>query len=259
VTRVVRAQVLAWVLVLGWAAAAGAQPLARDRVVDADALYFDGKVEEAFALLNEHLEEHPTDYEALWRAARAGVVAGVLRHGITSQNERLDPAILLGDRAVGVRPDGIDGLYWRGAAEGRRALNAGSDYAADLVQRVYDDAHAILALDSLHGGAHNLLGRVSYEIMDLPRIARFFARRLVGNEALHDSSWEDAELHLRRAAELWPDNVLFQLDLGDLYQRRGRDEEAQDVFRRVVEMPSVHPADDYFKNSARRFLEELGS
>jgi tetratricopeptide (TPR) repeat protein len=251
--------VLALALVVGAAVPVAAQSPVRDPVLDADALYFEGKVEEAFALLNEHLVAHPNDYDALWRAARAGVVAGVLREGITSQNERLDPAIVLGDRAVEVRPDGIDGLYWRGAAEGRRALNAGSDYAARLVQRVYDDAHAILALDSLHGGAYNLLGRVNYEIMDLPRIARFFARRLVGNRALHDSSWEDAETYLTRAAELWPDNVLFQLDLGDLYQRRGRDGEARTQLQRVVGMPSLHPADDYFKESARRFLEELGS
>jgi Flp pilus assembly protein TadD len=81
----------------------------------------------------------------------------------------------------------------------------------------------------------------------------------VGNQALHDSSWEDAETYLARAAELWPDNVLFQLDLGDLYQRRGRDDEAREQLQRVVAMPSLHPADDYFKESARRFLEELGS
>jgi tetratricopeptide (TPR) repeat protein len=258
-----RALVLASIWACALAAAGGpsaaAQSPARDPVADADALYFEGRVEEAWTLLNEHLEAHPNDYDALWRAARAGVVAGVLREGITSQNERLDPAIVLGDRAVALRPDGIDGLYWRGAAEGRRALNAGSNYAARLVQRVYDDAHAILALDSLHGGAYNLLGRVNYEIMDLPRISRFFARRLVGNQALHDSSWEDAETYLARAAELWPDNVLFQLDLGDLYQRRGRDDEAREQLQRVVDMPSLHPADDYFKQSARRFLEELGS
>jgi tetratricopeptide (TPR) repeat protein len=254
-----RAPALACALLLGSVAAAGAQSPVRDVVADADALYFDGKVEEAFDLLIEHVEVHPDDYHALWRAARAGVVAGMLRVGITSQNERLDPAILLGDRAVELRPDGVDGLYWRGAAEGRRALNAGNDYAARLAQRVYDDAHAILALDSLHGGAYNLLGRVNYEIMDLPRIARFLARRLVGNEALHDSSWEDAEEYLTRAAELWPDNVLFQLDLGELYRRRGRDDEARAQLQKVVEMPSVHPADGYFKDSARRFLEDLGS
>ena len=256
--RAMRVYGLAWGLLLGSAAAAGAQP-ASDAVSEADRLYFDGKVEEAFALLLEHVAKDSTDYEALWRAARAGVVAGVLRQGITSQNERLDPAIVLGDRAVAVRPDGIDGLYWRGAAEGRRALNAGNNYAARLVQRVYDDAHAILALDPSHGGAYNLLGRVNYEVMDLPRVARFLARRLVDNKAIQDSNWEDAEKYLTRAAELWPDNVLFQLDVGDLYQRRGRDDDARVQLQKVIEMTSLQPADDFFKDSARRFLEELGS
>ncbi len=237
---------------------ARAQPVG-DAVIEADALYFAGHPVEAYELLKVHLEMHPADYEALWRAARAAVVVGIVREGITAQNEWLDPAIVLGDRAVAERPDGLDGLYWRGAAEGRRALNAGNNYAADLVQRVYDDAHAILAADSLHGGAHNLLGRVSYEVMDLPRVSRFLARRLVGNRALQESSWDSAELHLRRAVELWPENVLFQLDLGQLYQRRGREEEARAVLTRVTEMPSVHPPDAVFKESARRFLEEMGS
>ena len=138
-------------------------------------------------------------------------------------------------------------------------MNAGHNYAADLAQRAYDDAHAILAVDSLHAGAHNLLGRINYEVMDLPRIARFIARRVLGHPALHDSSWEGAEHHLGRAAELSPDNVLYQLDLGDVYQRRDRDAEAREVLGRVLAMPSVNPADDFFKESARRFLEELGS
>lgn len=236
-----------------------AQPSSSDAVVGADELYFAGSPLGAYELLTAHLEANPTDYEALWRAARAAVVVGVVKEGITAQNEWLDPAIVLGDRAVAERAEGVDGLYWRGAAEGRRALNAGNNYAARLVQRVYDDAHAILAVDSLHGGAHNLLGRVNYEVMDLPRVSRFLARRLVGNRALHDSSWDSAELHLRRAVELWPENVLFQLDLGELYQRRGREAEARAAYTRVTEMPSVHPPDAVFKERARRFLEELGS
>jgi tetratricopeptide (TPR) repeat protein len=249
---------LAWVLAVGLARSAAAQPTP-DALADADALYFAGKVSDAYQLLTTHLEAHPTDYDALWRAARAGVVAGVLEHrSIAHQNEYLDPAILLGDRAVAVRPDGIDGLYWRGAAEGRRALNAGPRYSADLAQRVYDDAHAILALDSLHAGAYNLLGRINYEIMDLPRIARFMARQALSHRALHEASWEKAESYLERAAELSPDHVLFHLDLGDVYQRRGHDDEAREVLGRVVGMPSVHPADDFFKESAQRFLGELG-
>jgi tetratricopeptide (TPR) repeat protein len=241
------------------AAPAAAQPVAADPIAQADAFYFAGQAQQSYDLLKAHLETSPSDYEALWRAARSAVVIGIVRQGITAQNEYLDPAIVLGDRAVAERPDGIDGLYWRGAAEGRRALNAGNDYASRLVQRVFDDAHAILALDSLHGGAHNLLGRVNYEIMDLSRVERMLARVLVNNRALQESSWDGAATHLRRAAELDPDNVLYWLDLGQLYMRRGRDEDAVTVLRRVTEMRSIHPPDDEFKNTARRWLVDLES
>ena len=259
ITQGLRVAVLSCGLLAARPLIARAQPVAADAVSGADALYFAGSPLEAYEVLRAYLESNPSDYEALWRASRAAVVIGVVKEGVTAQNEWLDPAIVLGDRAVVERPDGLDGLYWRGAAEGRRALNAGNNYAARLVQRVYDDAHAILAVDSLHGGAHNLLGMVNYEIMDLPRVARFLARRLVGNPALQESSWDAAELHLRRAVELWPENVLFQLDLGELYQRRGRAEEARAAYTRVTEMSSVHPPDAVFKERARRFLEELGS
>jgi cytochrome c-type biogenesis protein CcmH/NrfG len=124
---------------------------------------------------------------------------------------------------------------------------------------VYDDAHAILALDSLHAGAHNLLGRVNYEVMDLSRVERFMARVLVSNQAIRESSWESAALHLRRAAELDASNVLYWLDLGQLYMRRGRDQDAVTVLHRVTEMHSLHPPDDVFKDTARRWLQELES
>jgi tetratricopeptide (TPR) repeat protein len=258
-TRPVRIFALAVALLAGLAPAAHTQPVVADAVATADELYFAGQPMESYELLKARLQVDSTDYEALWRASRAAVVIGIVREGITAQNEYLDPAIVLGDRAVAQRPDGLDGLYWRGAAEGRRALNAGNDYASRLVQRVFDDAHAILAVDSLHGGAHNLLGRVNYEIMDLSRVERLLARMLVSSEAIRSSNWESAEAHLRRAVELWPENVLFRLDLGQLYMRRGWDDEARAILEQVRGMTSLHPPDDVFKDTARRWLEELGS
>ncbi len=149
--------------------------------------------------------------------------------------------------------------YWRGAAEGRRAINAGPEYAATLVQRVYDDAHEILAADSLHGGAHNLLGKLNYEIMSMSSIERFMGKLLVHSEALKSSSWEAAESNLLEATREWPNFVIFEFDLAQLYRKRGREDEAREAFARVTEMPEVHPPDAMFKEEARQYLEELGS
>jgi len=253
---------LALVLIVGGTARAGA---AQDPAElggpseRADLLYFAGYPEQAYDLLTADLEDHPNDYDVLWRASRSAVVLGVRAVGVNPQNRWLNPAIVLGERAVAVRPDGVDGLYWKAAASGRRALNAGTGYAIELAQKVYDDTHAILALDSQHGGAHNVLGKLNYEVMSLSRIERFIGRVFMGNEALRDMSWENAERHLGRAVELWPDFVLFQLDWGALQEKRGRDERARAALTRALELPSVHPPDDLFKAQAQRLLSRLAA
>jgi len=226
-------------------------------VAESDLLYLAGEPRQAFAVLDAHLETDSTDYDALWRAVRASVVIGLDEEGNRAQNDWFDPAIQLAHRAVALRPDGVDGLYWRGVVTGRRAMNAKPSYAVDLVQFVYDDAHAILALDSLHGGAHNMLGKLNYEIMSLSRIERAIARVFMGNAALGDASWENARYHLERSVESWPDFVLLQFDLAQLYRKRGPREAAVETFRRVIDLPVAHPIDPRLQDEARELLAEL--
>ena len=231
----------------------------RGPVQSADLLYFSGQPEEAFGLLEAHLEEWPDDYEALWRTARAAVMLGIAADGSRAQNAWLDPAILFAERAVAARPDGLDGLYWRGAAVGRRAMNAAPSYAARLAQKVYDDAQTILASDSTHAGAHNLLGKLNYEVMTISRIERAIGRIFMGNTVLREASWEDAEHHLLAAVRSDPSLVRFHFDVAQLYRRRGREEEARRTLHTVLSLPSVHPTDADVQADARDILEELGS
>jgi tetratricopeptide (TPR) repeat protein len=226
-------------------------------VAEADMMYLAGEPRRAFEILEAHLATDSTDYAALWRAARAAVVIGIDEEGSRPQNAWLDPAMHLSQRAVALRPEGIDGIYWRGVAAGRRAMNASSGYAVELAEAAYDDAHTILAVDSLHGGAHNMLGKLNYEIMSLSRIKRAIARTFMGNDALDDTSWENAEYHLARAVEVWPDFVLFHFDLGQLHRKRGRRDEAVSAFRQALELPAVHPTDRELHAQARAALEEL--
>jgi tetratricopeptide (TPR) repeat protein len=228
-------------------------------VESADALYFVGQPEGAFELLRGHVEEHPDDYDALWRIVRSTLVLGMTAEGWRLQNSWLDTGMEFGDRAVAERPDGVEGRYWRGAVTGRRALNAVAEYGAELAQRAYEDARVILALDPHHGGAHNLLGRIFFEVMSKSRIERFIARTFVRTDVLRESSWEEAELHLEAAAVDWPDWIPFQYDLAELYRKRGREEEARAAYARVTHMAAVHPADAALQEEAERVLEEMGS
>ena len=162
-------------------------------IQSADALYFGGQPEAAFELLRTHLADDPDDYDALWRAARSSLIIGAAAEGWRDQNPWLDAGMDFGDRAVEARPDGVEGRYWRGAVTGRRALNAVAKYGAELAQRAYEDALAILAVEPDHGGAHNILGKIFFEVMSLSRIERFVGRTFVRTDVLRQSSWEDAE------------------------------------------------------------------
>lgn len=224
-------------------------------VVQADMLYLAGEPELAFERLEGRLSVDPTDYDALWRAARAAVALGVREDGSRAQNAWLDPAILLAERAMDVRPEALEGIYWHGVAAGRRAMNAAPGYAVELAQIVYDDAHRILAADSLHGGAHNMLGKLNYEVMSLSRIKRLLARTFMGTEALDETSWEAADHHLHRAAELSPELVGFHFDLAQLHRKRDRREDAIRELGHVLSLPAVHPNDDELQEEARARLE----
>ena len=227
-------------------------PIARS-----DMAYMAGDPALSYSILETHLAVDSTDYEALWRAARAAVVVGIEQEVPRDQNHWLDPAIRLSERAVTVRPDGIDGIYWRGVSAGRRAMNASPSYAVGLAESVYRDAHAILTADSLHGGAHNMLGKLNYEVMSLSWFERTIAKTFMGNDALDDTSWENAEHHLRRAVELWPEMVLFQFDLALLHDKRGRRDQAIAAFERVLDMPRLQPVDLLRQEEARERLAAL--
>lgn len=225
-------------------------------IEEADSLYFAGEVEAALEVLREHLRVDSLDADALWRAARASVEVGRGIEGNREQNAWFDPAIAWARRATEVHPGGLDGHYWLGAASGERAHNAGTSYAVELAQVTWEQANVILATDSLHGGGHNMLGKLNYEVMSLSRIKRFLARTFLGNDALDDMRWENAEFHLAEAARVWPGVVLFHYDLALLHRKRGRREEAIVEFRTVLSLPAIHPGDAAMKEEARAQLDD---
>ncbi|MBW3534740.1 MAG: tetratricopeptide repeat protein [Gemmatimonadetes bacterium] len=222
-----------------------------DRLYDA----FDPRA--SLAAADALLESDPEDYEVLWRASRAAVVLGSLAEEEDVQDAWFLRGAGYGERAMALRPEGVEALYWLGASKGRLALQQGPRTTAALAQEVYDLAHRVLTLDSLHAGGHNILGKLNYEVMTLTAFERFLARLILGNEALRSASWELAEHHFSRSLVSEPEVVLFHFDLGKMYLAQGRLEEARDAFLALLDLPDRHPPDPGWKAETRRLLADV--
>jgi Flp pilus assembly protein TadD len=79
----------------------------------------------------------------------------------------------------------------------------------------------------------------------------------MGNPALGDTSWENAEEHLAKAVEVSPDDILFRFDLGALHEKRGREEQAVAHLREALRLPPMQPIDMYVQKQAAALLEDI--
>lgn len=235
----------------------GSHPL----LARADSLFQGGEARLALAEVEIFLEEDPRSYEGLWRAASLAVAVGMAREEEGEAAEARDWYRRAGqwaDAAIEVDPGAVEARYWRLAVLGRDALSVGSREASALGDRIRREALSILDDHPDHPGAHNVLGRLYFEIMSVSGVSRFLGRAFLRGEALREASWEKAEHHLTRAVAEAPGVAMFQLDLGRLLLERDRTVEARAVLERAVTLAESHPPDRIFAREARRLLSEDG-
>lgn len=235
---------------------AGVGPDADPAITEADELYWDQRVLESLEILEELLDSEPENYAALRDAARSSIARGLLSTGRDVQTQWYRIGESYARRATEVEPELIDGYYWQLTAKGLRAVRTGGRDAASLSGEVYELAHQVLEMDSLHAGAHHALGVLNYRIRRLSGIERFVAGNFMGGWVIGLTSWEDAESYLTRAIELRPDYILFHLDFGRMLLNRERMDEARRQFERVLALPVFEPPDVRFQEAAERRLAE---
>lgn len=199
-----------------------------------------------------------TDEEAIWRASRAALALGLLATEESVQMGWYRRSAAHAARVVALDSLRVEGLYLLAAAEGRRALQESPRVIAQLAQEVWVLAQRVLVLEPGHAGAHNILGKVNFEVMTLGRVKRFIARLLIGdNTALDSASWEEAERHQLASVKEAPFMILFRYELARTYLSLGRLAEAELQLREILVLPVRHPPDAVWQEEAQRLLAQL--
>jgi tetratricopeptide (TPR) repeat protein len=142
----------------GWAAEA---PQAGDLLKQAS-LAWDKRTDpaetrRALELYEQAAAADPALYDAYWGIARGCVWAG--NH--VPPKERLavfEKGKVAGEKAVQLKPDGIEGHYWLGVCLGRYGEERGVLKSLFLVDPIAKEMEAVLALDPKYGDAQHVLG-----------------------------------------------------------------------------------------------------
>jgi tetratricopeptide (TPR) repeat protein len=224
----------------------------------ADSLYFAGVPAAALEICDSVLARDSLNSEMLWRGARASLVLGFQTPIQRPDDRHYRKAEVWARTLVRIAPSRADGHFWLAAALGRQSLAAQQIAKAPLAEAAYTAALKVLAIDSLHAGAHNILGRIHAEVRDLPRYHRWVAATILGVRAAKHSSWDSAMVHLRRAAVLDSTVILFRLDLGEALLRAGRRSEAVATLRSATLLRPIHPPDRQLQHRARELIGRAG-
>jgi tetratricopeptide (TPR) repeat protein len=214
--------------------------------------------EAALDLADSLLLEDATNYEYLWRAARAAVSLGMLA-GVPKEASRyFDRAEAFARDAVDVDPDGTMGHHFVAVTVGQRALSEGIRTRVAMAEEVRQQAEVVLALDSTYAAAYHVLGRWHAEVKRLGRVSGFVARRIFGGDQFGDASWEEAERLMRQAIELDPQASMHHLELARILIDTDRPDEARAELRLVLDLPVREPIDPLHHQQAQELLRQLG-
>jgi hypothetical protein len=209
----------------------------------ADSLYFASRPDRSLALCEREIAAGSDAVTLQWRAARAAIAMGMMIPESPRRKELYDIALAHARGGLALAPNDIVARYWVAAAAGRRAHRDDPILSIRLAYEVYEQVTAILAVDSLHAGAHHALGALNGEVMRAPAFVRFIAGRMLRMDLANRANWPDAEREMRRAVALDPSMMMFAVDLVNLYGRAGKTAQRDSALVRLGAVPLVHPMD----------------
>ena len=239
--------------------AAGAQSVA-DRIAQGDSAHT--AMSPAFALAHYKavLAIDSTSYEALWKASRDAIDLGEFNPDEAQRKAYFADGEKLARRAVAVNPNDAEGHFVLARALGRVALTLGKKEQVNYAKEIRLQALDALKYDSLHPGALHVLGRWNAEIMRLSGISRFFARNFLGGDIFSVASWDNAVAYMEKSVKQDPTRLVHHLDLAEIYRDRnaeGDPDRAREHFEFVINGKSLDYNDRFYKEQAKRELEEL--
>jgi tetratricopeptide (TPR) repeat protein len=223
----------------------------RDLLDSGDLAYEQFDNSRALGIYSRARNECPDFYEPLFKRTRA-----LIDHGEDLGNKEgkryLEQGLKSTDTMRLVYPDSLQTWFLRAAASGNLARLAGGKQKVAMARTVESSARKAIGMDTSYAPAYVILGGYYYEVATAGSLLKGIARLLYGG--VPEGTLEDSERMLRTALKLQPDNIYAHFEISRTLQAMGREREAREHLKTVLQLPVTSHQDKDLKTRAQRLL-----
>lgn len=205
----------------------------------------------------EAADTDPSNYEALWKAARSAVDIASYDLSGDAQTKMFADAELYARRAVAANPNDAEGHFSLARALGKRALSLGVKQRIKYATDVRAQALDCLKLNPKHAGCLHVMGVWNAEVMRLNGFTRMIARNLLGGQVFGSASWTEAQRYMEESVAAEPTRIVHHLDLAAIYKDRNNKAKARTEYQAVIDLPVGEYNDRHYKAEAAAALKSL--
>lgn len=202
--------------------------------------------------IEQAYKEAPSSYDVLYRMARLNIILGDQEKVEDNKLPLYTKGVEFADKALAANGKGMSGFVYRAAANGKVALFKGIFSVGGVVNKVRDDAWTAIKLNNETpqrlASAHYILGRAHLNLTKKPKLVRYPLGLAWGNI-------EEAYENLKKARELRPDFIMFELEYARVLIAMDREEEGKAIARKIAGLAPREPGDKERKTDALELLK----
>ena len=221
---------------------------------EVDSLRVVGDFRQAFATLNDLVQDHPDNAEVLWRLSRTKVDIGEQRTRDEERAQFYEQAFADAEAAIAADTTNARAYLAGAIAAGRVGLISGTRKKVEMSRTVKEYVDRAIALNPDLPAAYHVRARWNYEVASLGFFSRTIVRAVYGG--LPDASYEAAVENFERSIAL-DDRVVDRLELGRTYMAMDQEDLARTELEKALTLPNKDPDDPQYKEEARELLDDI--
>src|SRR5262245_51825320 len=175
-------------------------------------------LKQATSIMEQLTTREPSNYEAWWRLARLRYNLGDRENDRAKKMRLFQTGVDAAMKALTLEDKRVEGHFWYGANEGELADLKGALQSLGMVKTIRKEFETALSIDpGYEGGAvYSALGQID---LNLPRLFGGNERRGIER--------------LEQGLKVGPSNAELKVTLAEVYQKKGRNDEARRLLESV--------------------------